>query len=669
VDSLVVQEVLTQQLDFSTGPLDQSILNDALGSARTADWYPVQPANAQHPYDPGPYRNLGIAPITGANADAAHPAVMAGEAVPTSAPAATAGTATADRTATTSTGRAAQAAAAILTGLGALPSGAEHVHSDSNAWAVNGPAAQGGVALLAGDPHLQLSLPSDWYEISLRSPDLDVTGASLPGAPAVLIGHNRHISWSLTDVQNQSTLFYKERTSAAHPGQYYWHGAWHRFQQVHYRIPVRGSATVGFTAELAPQGPVLTEKGQTTAVDWMGDVPSPDVDALIKVNAASDWTDFTAALREWHAPTQNFVYADDQGNIGIIAPGYYPLVRSGKPWLTLSGTGAQDVAGTIPFAAVPRSYDPPGHVLATANQRPVTADYPYYIGTSLGFDPGYRADEIYRVLGAGGNTESDMAGLQTSVTDRLAQEMVPRLLTALRSAPLDARGRAARKLLVGWNDSMNASSAAATVWWTFWTEYLTGVFQPWWTQAKVPVHLDQWNLTLANLPGPLEQDLEQWTLHDPSNAAFTPPGAADGDAATAMRSAFTATVRSLTGKLGGDPARWTWGRVHDRSVPSVTQVPSLGYGPYPAGGDKRTVNAADDGMDSDFGPSWRMIVDWTGTGRAEAEAVYPGGQSENPSSPWYENLVPDWWNGRYLPLYAASEQPSGGALWTLRPGR
>jgi penicillin G amidase len=670
VDSLVVQELLTQQLDFDTYPLDQAILARSLGGATAAAWFPVQPATSAPPYDPGPYHYDGVAPIPVTSANAARPAAT------TAAVAQADGAVPADATA--------QAAAAILARVAALPAGAAHLHSDSNSWAVNGPSAQGGAALLAGDPHLHLSLPSDWYEISLLSPDLDVTGASIPGAPAVLLGHNAHISWSLTDVQNQSTLYYTEQTSPAHPGQYFWRGAWRPYQRVHYAIPVRGAATVQLDVDLTVHGPVITQLGQTTSVDWMGDLPSPDIEVLLKINAASDWSRFTGALADWRAPTQNFAYADDQGNIGITTAGVFPLVSDGRgappgsastqrpgamPWLPLDGTGAADVSGMIPVADIPRVYDPPAHVVATANQRPAGAGYPYYIGPAQGYDPGYRARQIYATLTAGGAvSQAGMAALQANLTDGLAQEIVPELLTALDGASLDPTARSAAQMLAGWNESMDASSPVATIWWAFWSQYLSQVFQPWWTKGKVPVHLDPDNLALASQPGPLQQDLELWTLHEPANPAFTPPGGTAGDAPSAMRKAFARAVASLAKSLRGAPGTWTWGRVHSRVIPSLTGAGSLGYGPYPAGGDPRTVNAADNGLQSDFGPSWRMVITWTGPGAATGEAIYPGGQSEDPSSPWYDNLVGPWRNGRYLPLLSGRDPRPGGVAWTLRPG-
>ena len=271
----------------------------------------------------------------------------------------------------------------------------------------------------------------------------------MPGLPGVLIGHNAHIAWSLTDTQNQATLFYAEQTSRRRPGQFFWRGAWRPMRQVRYTIPVRGAAPVRLTVDLTVHGPVLTRAGQTTSVDWMGNIPSPDLATLLAVDKARDFAQFRAALAGWRAPAQNFVYADDRGNIGAISAGYYPIVRHGDPWLPLPGTGADDVAGVIPYRAVPQVYDPPGHVVVTANQRPAGPSYPYYLGTTADFfDPGYRAGQIGALLhGKSGLGPGAFAAIQLNVTDALARRIVPRLLAALHGQHLSAPERAAAGLL------------------------------------------------------------------------------------------------------------------------------------------------------------------------------------------------------------------------------
>jgi penicillin amidase len=552
----------------------------------------------------------------------------------------------------------------------ALLPGLIHEYPDSNAWAANGPKVSGAKSMLAGDPHLPQTVPSIWYQVALSAPGLSVTGVSVPGLPGVLIGHNAHIAWSLTDTQNQATLFYAERISKSRPGRYFWQGAWRRMRQVHYTIPVRGGSAVHLTVNITVHGPVMTQAGQTTSVDWMGNIPSPDISVMIGVSHAHDFAQFRDALAAWRAPSQNFVYADDRGNIGAISAGYYPLVRHGDPWLPMPGTGADDVAGVIPYASVPQVYDPPGHVMATANQRPVGPSYPYYIGTSANFfDPGYRAGEIYASLrGQHGMSPASFAAIQLSLTDRLAQQIVPRLLAALRGAHPTAQQQQAAAMLRGWDATMAQSSSAAALWWTFWGDYLRAVFRPWWKAAKVPVHKDPPGLAiLPQNQFSLDQVLASWTTGDPGNAAFSPPGGPHRTAPEVMRAAFATAVSHLAATLHGAPSSWAWGRIHSRQFPSVTQADALGYGPRASGADSWTVNAADGGLVSHQGPSWRMIVAWAGHGTATGEGVYPGGQSENPASPWYEDQMEDWWDGRYLAMPPAGGYPAGQVRWSLRP--
>jgi penicillin G amidase len=701
VDSLAMQGVLTQELDYTTTPLDYALLERSLGPARTMSWFPVIAPSQHTYYDPGPYHYAGIAPIapqasatslaqgrlpgpgagvalrsavatTGVSGTAdvtaaglSQPAEAPATAPPPSQPAEAPAPASPRQAVISS--REVAAAAAILA---QTPPTSVHQGPDSNAWAANGPLVGGGVSMLAGDPHLPQTVPSIWYQVALSAPGLSVTGVSVPGLPGVLIGHNAHIAWSLTDTQNQATLFYTEQTSRSHPGQYFWRGAWRPMRQVHYTIGVRGGAAVPLTVDITVHGPVLTQAGQTTSVDWMGNIGSPDIAVIIGVARAHDFAQFRAALAGWRAPSQNFVYADDHGNIGAISAGYYPLVRHGDPWLPLPGTGADDIAGVIPYPAIPQVYDPPGHVVATANQRPVGPSYPYYIGTSANFfDPGYRASEIYSSLrGRSGLSPAGFAAVQLSQTDVLAGQIVPRLLAALHGQPLTAPQRAAAGLLASWPDDMARTSAAAAVWWTFWTDYLDAVFQPWWRAAKVPVRKDRPGLALSPQGQfSLDQVLAYWTASDPANSAFSPPGGAHRTAPEVMRAAFATAVAHLTAVLGGTPPGWQWGRIHSRQFPSITQVDALGYGPRPSGSDAWTVNAADGGLVSHQGPSWRMIVAWTGARATSGQGVYPGGQSENPASPWYSDQMADWWDGRYLPMPPAGGFPAGPIVWSLRP--
>jgi penicillin amidase len=618
LDTLVIKGVETQSLDFQEGPLLFAQLVHALGSDRASRWFPELAPNEQHPYDPGPYPKLPPAALP-------VPEVGQAEAV---------------------------AAGALSARIENLPAGLAGGGGNSNNWAVDGTLSASGKPLMAGDPHLDLTLPSIWYRVALAAPTLSVEGVTIPGAPAVVIGRNAHISWSATNTQNQATLYYRERTDSGHPGQYFWNGSWRRFSTETYDIPVRGARADHHTVRLSVHGPVLTLQGETLAVDWMGGLPSDDGQALIDVARASNFAQFREALRAWHAPAQNFVYADDAGNIGLISAGYYPLLDRGDPALPLAGTGEYDVTGSIPFEAIPQVYDPPTHYVFSANQRPVGAGYPYYIGDTLtDFDAGYRAAQIQRVLGSAKRlTAADLQLLQNDTHDYLAGLVVPRLLSALGRTQLTPDLEAARTLLQGWDGVMSSGSGAAAIWWTFWQAYRDETFGPWWSRYHVPV--DRGLIEPA-----LNEDLEAWTLNDPQNAAFSPPDAAPRTAADVMAKAFATAVDQLARDLGSSPRKWSWGAIHTRTIGSLYGIRSLGYGPQRAAGDAWTVNAAPGG-DALLGPSFRFVVDWGGA----SWIAFPGGQSENPVSDWYRYGITGWWRGEYAPMDAPAT-----AAWDLRP--
>lgn len=629
VDTVIVLGILNEDLSYSTAPLVRAQLAGALGMQRMEQWLPVLPPNPQVPYDTSAHQDQGAAPIPelGAVGQVEQEAVTA--ALRTVQP--------------------------LLVGTRTLGA--------SNNWAVNGPKSATGGALMENDPHLSLTLPSIWYPVSMTAPGLQVSGVTIPGEPLVPIGENAHISWGATDGQELTTLYYREQTSPRHPGEYYWDGHWTPFKTVSYRIAVKGSAPVRDTVRISVHGPVITQLGETLAVDWVANTPEPDAfDALLGIMHASDWDQFTSALDQWGGPIQNWVYADDHDNIGIYSPGYYPLLKSGDPFLPLSGTGADDVAGTIPLSQVPEVYDPPDHMVWSANQRPVGLEYPYPIGTTLDFDPGYRAQTIEQALSRPGPlTVRDFENLELDTQDQLAVQMLPYLLRAT-AGRVSGQAAQARALLSGWGGRMEAGSAAATIWNQFWDDYLKATFGPWWSRDRVPPRT-----SVLSLAAPLSQDLQTWTADDPANPAFSTPG---GDVRTApqvIRTAFDQAVAQLSRQLGRGPSTWRWGRVHTREITSLAGFASLGYGPVAAGGDAYTPDAAP-GSPSASGPSWRMIVDW-GSGGTMHEA-YPGGASEDPVSPHYDDRVAGWLRGAYLlfPRTArAAAHEAGSSVWTASP--
>lgn len=655
-DTLLLKGVLAQMMSLNTLPATYQLYVDAVGYERAMELMPLKPPGEQHPYDPGPYTKspLRETPIS------AEQLFQQKEAPKTASADAASSQPAPDADVTDSV-------LSVTERLNNLHMYAIQENSNSNAWAVSGSKTASGHAMLAGDPHLEQTMPAIWYQMDVDAPDYKYSGVAVPGIPFALVGHNQDIAWTLTNGQNQQTFFYKEQTDEAHPNQYFWRGEWHDMETTTHEIPVKGGKTVSYEIKSSIHGPIVNRRGQTLALTWTGNLPSQGVQSLMNLTKAKNYDDFQSALKDWSAPIMNFVYADRAGNIGIIGAGTYPVFgENAKPWLPLSGTGSEDIVGAIPFEDIPQSYNPPSGVIGSGNQLQVGPDYPYYIGPTVQFDTGVRANRMYEVLEANSKLQpADFAKLQADVKDIVAEQIIPQLLKALPTSGLSKQEQDAVAKLRDWNYEMRADSPEASVWWTFWRHYMLATYEPWWEQYKFPVK-EHSSLIIHPEHQALGQNLKVWTLKDPANKYFTNPITNEKrDANQLMVQAFRSSVAELQGKLGEDVSKWEWQLIHKRTIPSITQIPALGYAPKGAEGGAYTLNVAPTAT-STLGPSWRMITDWA-TG--QSVGVYPGGQSENPVSPWYQDRVDIWWNNEYKPMvsYDQTLAKPDSVSWTLVP--
>jgi penicillin amidase len=667
VDSLAVQRLETQTLALDVLPTAYSYIARGLGTKLFEQMYQASPQNTQYPYDPGPYQKLPLAPLPPRDDGAPTPVGSPGT-----------GPSTVHRF-TGDSAAATDAAGQILDRVSKLPANAVHTIGNSNAWVVSGKLTASGKPIMASDPHLNLTVPAIWYQLEVRSPSYHLAGVSVPGIPAVLIGKNDKMSWSITNSQRPGTLFYLEKTDAAHPDQYFWNGAWRPMSIINYKIKTK-HGTENHTVRMTVHGPIMTIQGVTASMWYPGTLPSDNLDSILQVGRAQRFSEFHEALRGWGTPAQNFAYADNAGDIGIVNAGFQPEVRSGKPWLPLSGTGESDVAGTVPFDALPITHNPPSGFAATSNQREVGPDYPYYYGRGYDFfDQGWRQAELVRALsGRTGITAAQMQQLQMDDVDDLARVMVPSLLQALNGQQLDPVAAKARGLLTGWDYRLGGDSAAATVWLRFLLLYDYAVWHPVWEQNHVPAPpRDVFTPRLSDgtyAVDALHGMLANLTVKDPTNPLFTPAGVPKRTAVDLMRTSFTDAVQALKGQRGADVSTWHFGDRHYVLIASLLQQTVLDRGPYHYGGNGRVINTivsvapVRDGKTltgvAAGGASWRFVVDW---GAGTAVSSMPGGQSENPASPWYANLLPDWLAGRTSPVLEGdqADATTKGRTWTL----
>ncbi|GAA3816018.1 penicillin acylase family protein [Sphaerisporangium flaviroseum] len=670
VDSLVVQRLVGQKISFDDQAVRFSYAREALGQKIFDEWFPAVPANKQQPYDKGPFKKLPLAPLPiSAFPDdlAATPKpVAAGESKPV--PVRAAGLA--------------KSMEPLRERLGNLPEGAVHAMGNSNAWVVAGSRTESGAPILSADPHLPHSLPSVWYQIEGTSPGYHFSGATTPGLPLPLLGKTDHFSWGLTASQRPTTLYYLEKTDPARPGQYYWKGGWRRETTLAEPIKVRGQAAVDHKVRLTAHGPILQVEGRPISVWWAGTLPSENLRGVMNLLRAKGLDGFRDSLRGWATPALNFAYADAKGNIAMLNVGVAPQVTGHDPALPLPGDGSADIAGSIAFDALPSSVNPPEGYIVSANQRETTGDYPYQYSTSYNYvERGWRDGEIVLRLAQDAKLSlTESAQLQTDWHDNHARQLVPLLLDALKGVQLTPVERRVADLLARWDYNATPDAPQPAFFDSFKNRLSWVTFQPWWTHHRLAQDPDQALLPRNPDAGAwanetLRGTVTSWVQKDRDNPFFSLPDGTKRNATDVLREAFRQSVKRTVGKYGEDFAKWRYGTYQSVLFPSLAGLSALDIGPYPWGGNPRTINASvgtrDDAKGNPLsnlataGATMRFSIDW-GTGKAET--VIAGGQSENPMSPWYGNGISLWMKGRSWPVVegAAAEKIST-VKWKATP--
>ena len=338
----------------------------------------------------------------------------------------------------------------------------------SNNWVVSGAHTQSGKPLLANDPHLDHSVPSVWYMVHLKAPGLNVIGVSLPGLPLVIIGHNEKIAWGMTNTGPDVQDLYAENFDSGAPNRYLHNGAWVDAEVRDEVVKVRGKRDYRFTVKVTRHGPIVAHPGgRDLALRWTALEPhalSALFNAVSKIVLAQNWEMFTAALRDFAGPMQNFVYGDLDGNIGYYAAAWVPIRKQGNGAVPVPGsTDDYDWTGYIPFEELPHSYNPSSGMIATANSRVVPDDYPYFITSH--WDAPFRTARIFQLLRAGkAFTVDDMLGIQTDIVtleDRWLAGLV--VQGAFHHPPQDPDAQYAIGLLMHWDGQARMDSAATLV--------------------------------------------------------------------------------------------------------------------------------------------------------------------------------------------------------------
>ncbi|HUI56413.1 MAG TPA: penicillin acylase family protein [Bryobacteraceae bacterium] len=331
----------------------------------------------------------------------------------------------------------------------------------SNAWVLAGSRTASGKPLLSNDPHLEYSMPGIWYMAHLQAPGLDVSGVTVPGLPGVTLGHNQCIAWGATNLQFDVQDLYVEKFDDR-TGRYLYRGQIEQARAEREIVQVKGRKPVELAAWVTRHGPIfVADENERLALRWTAAEPGLLQYPVLEINRAQNWQQFTAALARWGGPGQNFVYADTDGNIGYHAAGMLPKRRGYAGDLPVDGSsGDFDWDGFIPFDQLPSAFNPPGGIIATANQNPFPPDYPYPVNGN--FAPPYRARQIHDLLTARrGWRAEDMLTVQKDVYSAFSKFLATQVVAAcdrrnVRNPGLDT----AIDLLRSWNGQMDKDLAA-----------------------------------------------------------------------------------------------------------------------------------------------------------------------------------------------------------------
>lgn len=520
----------------------------------------------------------------------------------------------------------------------------------SNNWVVAGTRTTTGKPLLANDPHLGMRIPSIWYLAHLTAGRLDVIGATLPGIPAVVIGHNQRIAWGFTNTNPDVQDFYIERINERNEAEH--NGAWEPMQVVQEVIKVKGQPDVTIQVRITRHGPLLSDvvedAQEPLALRWTAlDDEDRMVDAFIGMATAANWDEFVTALSHFKAPMQNIVYADVDGNIGYYVPGALPIRAKGDGTAPVPGwTDEYDWTGYVPFAELPHAYNPPEGYIVTANNKAVPDSYPYLISTA--WSAPYRAMRIIELIK---NTPqlspNDMAGIQADVNSAQARELLPYLLTA---TPPDERSRAAIELLRNWDGEIAGDSPQAAI------------FEGWYQQLPQQIYADE----LGDALWKSYQEEPSFIAMQLSNLLKGAGGAWCDNSNTpqpencqaTLGKALAAGLADMTNYQGTDDMRaWRWDRAHNAMFPhnaldGVAALKPIFSRSIPNNGDGFTVNVAPirrtEPYNQYHGPSYRHIVDLSDLNASRF--MHTVGQSGYVLSPHYDDLIERWQRVEFLPM-------------------
>jgi penicillin amidase len=542
----------------------------------------------------------------------------------------------------------------------------------SNNWVIAPARSQTGMPLLANDMHLGLTAPAIWFENHLEAGEFQVTGVSFPGLPGVIAGHNRHVAWGFTNGFPDVQDLYIERLRRTEGGgvQFLFRDEWQDAKVIRESIGVKGREPVDVEVIVTRHGPVINDLAPNfcgegpLALRWTALEPDNMVRALLGMNRAGSCLEFREALRHWAVPVQNTVYADTGGNIAYSFPGKVPIRAKGDGRVPAPGwTGEYEWTGYVPFEELPHLYNPPQGFIATANNRVVGDDYPYF----LGYDhvSGNRARRIVEMIVAKDRLDvDDIRRMQLDQVSLAARAVTGALCRVQTGDPELAE---VLRRMRAWDGRLSAASPEAALYEVFALRLIGRLLAGRLDRDLAACYAGKGItpvLAELSLLGERSREWVRKLLDEPDSPWFADSAiesAVDGQSSprdTVLLQVLKETVESLKRSRGAEMDAWAWGKLHRLTfyhpLGSAKPLDRLfNRGPYPIGGDFDTVWASGSSLydlntEKIIGPPFRFIADLSDWNRSQSILV--PGQSGHPASPHYDDNVRAWFEGQTHPM-------------------
>lgn len=554
----------------------------------------------------------------------------------------------------------------LLDGIDRLQSMGISTFSGSNNWAVTGDRTETSKPVMSNDMHLSFGAPGIWIQMHHIVPGkLNVTGVVVPGEPFVVCGHNENIAWGMTNLSVDDIDLFAEKINPADTNQYFFNGEWRDMIIRDEVIKVKGEDDRVMKLRFTHRGPIISGfrniEDEVLSMRWSGYDPSNELRTVYLLNRASNWDEFRSAISSFRSISQNIVYADVKGNIGLNVGGGIPLRKGSGSFIRNGETDEFDWKEYVPFEQMPSSFNPENGFVSSANNKTTDDDYPYYISDD--FSLPYRINRIRQMLSEKKMyTLDDFKRMINDQHSDYAALLTPFIIKAVeQDDSLSAVDKFALEELKAWDFDMNKDEIAPSVFEFFRNSFGSNLLADELGTLYSEVNGITRDYYIYRI---LREGPDEWV----NNVTTTENETLDD----IIRRSFHDCISGLEEQYGPETAKWQWGDIHKitiehpmGSVKLLDRVFGFNSNEYRVGGSNHTV--------SPYSYTGRFIVNHGASERHifntanwdESFTVIPTGASGIPASEFYLSQTDAYIEGSFYKDAFTEAAVKSAAKYTL----